>query len=326
MNTYSILIPHHNNITGLDRLLESIYQPRNNDEIFKKFLYNLTVIIVDDYSNAITVEKLFNLREKYGFLLINNYNNKGAGICRNIAFENANTDYIIFSDSDDIFTDDYYLTLLKFDKINVDILYFKPYSVYDSDMNKPANRHIKYVKYIDNYLKNSSTEKYLRFDWPAPWSKRFSLKFIKNNFIKFDDTLVANDIMFSLKSGYYAKEIFASTATYYIATSRKGSLETNVNLRNLKTRIEVGAEYHKFCDSHNIDIIFDYCFMYLFISLYKYPKLFLPLLKYYKKFGYFDNIEFVKRNMSVSIQYYFNAMIIKTFKFIKCLWAKLIRF
>ena len=93
----------------------SIIMPVFNAENFLesscKSLFNQTfkdveLICVDDGSTDNSLSKLFELKEKYGFIKIITQENQGSGKARNYGMDNANGEYIAFLDADDIFVDD----------------------------------------------------------------------------------------------------------------------------------------------------------------------------------------------------------------------------
>ena len=207
MKTYSIIIPHRNNIDGLLRLLKSIYDIDIKSSLFEEFKKNLTVYIIDDYSDKQEVEKLLDLNRNYKFTLLFNEGVRSAGACRNIGLQNCNSDYVLFSDSDDFFAPNYFDVLLNLDNNDSDIIFFSPISVLDDDISRKSDRHIFYENVVKKYLnnKNAINERILRFRWLGPWSKRFKRSFLDLNKINFDETIASNDVMFSVKSGYFAE-------------------------------------------------------------------------------------------------------------------------
>lgn len=286
MKSYSIVIPHYNNADGLKRLLGSIYDVNTNSALFKEFINNLNVIVVDDYSDNYNLKALKLLNNKYKFTIIQNYKNKSAGACRNIGLSTTNSDYVIFSDSDDFFSSDYWKIIIsQCDSRNFDIAFFPPKSVMNENIDIISNRHISYIKIIKKYF-ISKNDNELRYAWVVPWSKVFRTKFLKDYSINFDETIVSNDIMFSAKSGHFANNIYVSEQNFYISTSRDNSLEHKFNLNNIKTRIKVGLNYKNFCEKCGYK---DYPDHFLYYVFYSKPCFFLYLLKYAVKIGALDD-------------------------------------
>ena len=294
MKTYSIIIPHHNDLKGLKRLLKSIYEQDFCLE-YKEFVNNLTIVVVDDYSEKCNVESIKELNKAYDFIFIQNYKNKSAGACRNIALANVNTDYVLFSDSDDFFIKDYFKLLLKYDSNDSDILFFSPTSVFDDDLDRLSDRHFFYKNMINDYLKekDKNNENRLRYMWLGPWSKRFSLKYLKENNIHFDETIASNDVMFSVQAGYKARTIFASQEVIYCLTRRFGSLIYSYSLDILKARVDVGIRYKNYCDSIGFYKYKDHCINHLMRGMVLGFKPFMKLLYFAKRKGVFKDKKYV---------------------------------
>ena len=95
----SVIIPCYNSESIISRCLESIfYQTELPDEI----------IIIDDNSNDKTLSEIGLLKEKSPIKIktLKNDENKGPGYCRNKGWEAAESTYIAFLDSDDIWVKD----------------------------------------------------------------------------------------------------------------------------------------------------------------------------------------------------------------------------
>lgn len=243
MINVSIIIPHYNSASLLEKLLLSI--PKQKD---------IEIIVIDDKSDQ-EVEKLKELKNdnrfKHVLFLDNDTLKKGAGTCRNLGLEFAQGKWLLFADSDDFFTENFYDTIRKYFQSNYDIIYFKPTSVY-IDSNQKSTRHLLYNRLIDNYRQNQSIENEirLRYQYPVPWSKLIKSKLVYESNILFDEVIAMNDIMFSTKVGYYANKIYASDETIYCVTRSGGSLTTKMNEKVIDSRIESLIRYKRFIDQN----------------------------------------------------------------------------
>ena len=157
---FSIIIPFKGSLDLLERLKNSI--PDRND---------LEVIVEEDIHG------------------------KGAGFCRNRGMERAKGKWFIFADSDDFFTERFSEILDQYKNNNEDIIYFAPYSVYNDHLEKEAFRHQRLAMLVKRNKKDE-----LRYRFIPPWSKFFRKDFIMENDIRFEEIMVANDIMFSIWS------------------------------------------------------------------------------------------------------------------------------
>ncbi len=217
MIDFSIIIPHYNIPHSLQRLLDTI-----PDEP------NLEVIVIDDNSDKET-EALKQIIDKYSndrrIFLKNVIDNKGAGASRNIGIQHARGKWLIFADSDDTFGEDFYRIISGNKDRSEDLIFFMPYSI-NPENGEMSNRHIEFCKILEKYYDcpNKENEYVLRYQVVSPWSKLIRREMVTNNYIFFENSKVANDVVFCRKIGFYAKEIAVEKDTFYIVTERTGSL------------------------------------------------------------------------------------------------------
>lgn len=241
MYKISIIIPHYNSTELLYRLLGSI--PICN---------SIEVIVVDDNSDMYMEEykKLKTFFEHVKFIK-NISGVKGAGACRNLGLEVANGDWILFADADDFFVSDFHEKVKKYYNYTSDIIYFVPTSL-DLNTNKLSGRHIPYKTIVENYINNPNEENlnFLKYTYCVPWSKLIRRKLIIANNIKFDEVIVSNDVLFSTKIGYYAREIIAMNEIIYCVTLQPGTLTTVRTCSSHDVRTDVAIAYYKFLKEH----------------------------------------------------------------------------
>lgn len=73
--------------------------------LFNQTLKDIELICVDDGSTDNSLQKLYELKEKYGLVKIYTQKNQGSGKARNYGMDKATGEYIAFLDADDIFVD-----------------------------------------------------------------------------------------------------------------------------------------------------------------------------------------------------------------------------
>lgn len=234
----SIIVPHYNDFERLLRLLESI--PNEN---------NIEILIIDDNSES-TKFDIKNIKKKYhdkNIVVLKNYKDKrGAGACRNIGIENATGKWILFADSDDFFTNNFFKVVKKYFKSDYQIVFFYPTS-FDEISRKVSDRHIPYVRILENnlQLKSKSTLE-LKYNFHVPWSKLYQKKFINEYNISFEESIAANDVLFSIYSGFYLKNFSIDNKEIYVVTKNKGSLTQNTNIEIHRARIKTTIERELF--------------------------------------------------------------------------------
>lgn len=237
---FSIIIPHYNSSETLLRLMKSI--PRRND---------LEIIVIDDKSSSEHIEKIKKNKEIKDIIFLENITDKkGAGTCRNIGIENSKGKWLIFADSDDFFVENFNDILDKYLFNTEDIIYFKTRSCYSDDIYKQATRNIVFNRLLNNYLENEKNEESklddIRYRFVVPWSKMFKTDFVRKNRLEYDEVIASNDVMFSIKSGYYAKKIKISKEYIYCVTVNKGSLTKNLSEKIFQARFETSKKHNEF--------------------------------------------------------------------------------
>ncbi|EHR5462504.1 TPA: glycosyltransferase family 2 protein [Vibrio parahaemolyticus] len=240
----SIIIPHYKCESGLKKLLDSIFQTLEVDE-----LNELDVIVIDD--NSMTQETFSHFSRKYGNVsfLRNHSVISGAGSARNVGLEKAVGEYVLFADSDDFFKNDW-LRVVKLEiRKKTDIVYFPPMS--EKDNGEASDRHKRYCKLVENFTCYGDDS--IRYRFHVPWSKLISRSLISKNKIYFDEVIASNDVMFSLKVGTTAKSISCSDYTIYSVVEREGSLTSSQDLEKEISRLYVLVRYNSMLKSlrHN---------------------------------------------------------------------------
>lgn len=238
MINLSIIIPHYNDFDRLCRLLDSI--PNNK---------NIEILIIDDNSDSNQFDNEI-LIKKYHYknvtVLINYKDNRGAGVCRNIGIDNAIGKWVLFADSDDFFTDNFYDLVNQYFKTNFEIVFFFPTSL-DEIMGGTSDRHKSYADILKKNLRNQ--RKWildLKYNFHVPWSKLFQRSFIINNNIRFEESLASNDVLFSTYSGFYLKDYYINENPIYVVTKNKGSLTQNTSIEIHKARLKTTIKREKF--------------------------------------------------------------------------------
>ena len=115
----SILIPCFNEVNSINKILNKVLINLQNYD-----LLNYEIIIVDDYSNDGTREKLKDLDKKEKIKLIFHEKNKGKGAAIRTGIDNISGDILIIQDADlEYDPSDYNKLLLPFFETDADIVY-----------------------------------------------------------------------------------------------------------------------------------------------------------------------------------------------------------
>jgi glycosyltransferase involved in cell wall biosynthesis len=147
---------------------------------------------------------------------------KGAGYARNVGLTKAIGKWILFADADDYFTSGFLEYVDKYVDSNYDLIYFGMSGV---NVKKRQENSCckKYNKLMKDAIHKKKYDAY-KYTVYSPCGKIIKLSLIKENNIQFDEIMVANDLMFSIKTGYYAGNIFFDEYKIYTYEIRLSSV------------------------------------------------------------------------------------------------------
>lgn len=242
---YSIIIPHYDIPDLLVRCLHSI--PVRPD---------VQVIVVDDCS--LCADKF---RWKYPELtrpyleFYTTLEHGSAGRARNVGLNHAKGRWLVFADADDFFVDSLENIFDKYVEEDTDIIYFNIRRVFSDNISMPSNRSI----YIDNLFeqyKIDGNEERFRISYFPPWGKFFKRHLIEENNIRFDETLYANDMYFTVSAGCKAESVLIIDSPLYVVTERDGSLVSNYGKKDeeLAIRANVAFRTQYLLQEHGYDL------------------------------------------------------------------------
>lgn len=234
MINYSIIIPHKNIPDLLQRCLDSI--PSRED---------VQIIVVDDNSDPQIVNfDNFPGKDNPQVELYFTKEGKGAGYARNVGLQHARGKWILFSDADDFFTENIGYLLDKYLNSDFEIIYFKITSV-DCKTRKPSKRGDIVNNTIQRAI-DTNNEDVLKFQRLEPWGKFISHQLIQNNHIVFDETIAANDLMFSVVSASLAVSVSVEKMPLYCLTARYGSLAHTISIDVCNAKYDVVLNVNDF--------------------------------------------------------------------------------
>ena len=240
---YSIIIPHKNIPELLQRCLDSI--PKRDD---------IQIIVVDDNSDPdkINFEAFPGLHDSCVEVIFTK-EGKGAGYARNIGLSKATGNWLLFADADDFFNDNFLDILEKYKESCYDLINFGALCV-DSYTGLENEKGIQYTVTLNNAIKENNLDryKYTANAAMAPWAKMIKHALIIENNIFFDETMVANDRFFSVKTFFYSNNTCFNEQKIYIRELRGGSLITLRTKEAQYTRFSVFIRINAFFDNNNL--------------------------------------------------------------------------
>ncbi|WP_412458344.1 glycosyltransferase [Salinivibrio kushneri] len=205
------------------------------------------VIIIDD-SGKENVNDAVDSNQSN--LLVKRFeSNRGAGAARNIGLDLASRDYVTFVDADDEVDEKILRTFLheiESMSSSYDIYFFSPQS-HKVDGSE-GSRSVRYSRLVKSYISDGCDA--IRYKFHVPWSKIYRRKFIKQNCLSFDEVSASNDVMFSLKTGIHAKDIFVSERTFYSVKEHNSGLTVEDSIPRLLDRLGVVIRYNEELGKH----------------------------------------------------------------------------
>lgn len=261
MYTYSVIIPHKNSPQLLQRCLDSI--PRRDE---------VQIIVVDDNSDLEKVDfEHFPGKDDSSVEVYFDKSGRGAGHARNVGLEHAKGKWLVFADADDYFYPNAFSVIdRKISEENYDIIYFYCNSR-DGETGELVSDRLPDIKRgIDN-----SDYDLLRYKSYVPWGKVVRSELVELHHIRFEEIEASNDIMFSIKVGYYSSKVGTISDCLYCCTRNSSSLFFLPSNSRIKTRISAGRRINVFMGKHGIEGYRYDTIKYVFYFFPKHPLLFL---------------------------------------------------
>ena len=227
----------------LERLLATI--PVRND---------LQVIVVDDCST----ESIDALKAKYpSFAWYTTDFNGGAGKARNLGLEKAVGKWVLFADADDYFTEELNRMLDDYIGKDFDMVYFNV-DIRDSN-GRDCLKMSRFFKVREKILYKNDVER-IRYRLTYPWAKLYSRRMIESNGLRFQESVISNDVMFSTQCDYYSSRIHIDTRLFYTHIKRANSVSENKTRGNLLIKYDIHCQRYSFLKTHGcrIDNLVDY--------------------------------------------------------------------
>lgn len=193
MPKFSVIIPIYNAEKYLESCLDSLIQQNYTD---------FELILVNDCS----LDSSYSICKKYAkdnknIILINQEKNLGVSAARNRGIEIAKGSYILFVDSDDFVTSNYFETIDKIisnNKAELFVIGNYDYFVYSDGSTSTALGKMNCN--VSSQMKNAWNKLFLETFYASPWNKVFLKSILINFNIRFDlDCVCYEDYLFNIE-------------------------------------------------------------------------------------------------------------------------------
>ena len=219
----SIIVPVYNAEKTIERCLDSILKQ------ITTFKYE--IIVIDDGSTDKSLKKL---EEYKRFVTIIKETNGGPGKARNIGIRKAQAPFLLFVDSDDLFSSDFVEYFMNLEQ-NFDLLF--------TDV-KNTGGVVSYTSVSPNdklgiFKANFGIGKYTIH--PGIAGKFFRSQFVQDNQIRFNEKLsFAEDILFNFSALTKAKNVLLDDKEFYYVNGTHSLMYYNE--KNLTGQLEFVEE------------------------------------------------------------------------------------
>jgi len=224
----SVIIPYYNSRASLSKLLSSI--PEHDW---------LEVIVVNDHSDSI--EDIIS-KHKRSITFMQLKGHRWAGAARNLGLQKSVGQFILFADADDCFLEGAFDKVYNYCHKSNDLVFFTPTSRKES--GESSTRHLSYKQLILDFIETGKDA--IKYRFHVPWSKLVSRKLIVDNNILFDEVIASNDVNFSLKCSYFAKNIAVTTDEIYCVVESDQSLTKQLSEEVIDSRFDALSRYNDF--------------------------------------------------------------------------------
>ena len=227
----SIIIPIYNVAPYVEACLQSV---------FNQTYQNIEVLLVDDCGTDNSMDIVTNLIKGYDgnfeIKILHHPQNKGLSAARNTGIKAASGEYIYFLDSDDTIPHDAINNLAKkvSEHPNVSFVIGNIQTIGYKTYHYP----LLSKEYINN--NNDIMADYLQFKWNVmACNKLINKKFFILHNLYFTEGIYHEDLDFSFKLAYYAKDMACCYDITYYYLIRQNSITTQKKLKNFIDNLHI---------------------------------------------------------------------------------------
>lgn len=247
---FSIIIPVYNSAPFLEKCLDSLLNQEYKD---------YEIIVIDDGSTDGSYSIGLSYQQKYHNIHVLHQNNSGPSAARNKGLSMAQGEYILFVDSDDSVSEDYFLNLDLAVKTRPDVIFFGSYHLNENVNPKkifPAKEVFGKQDIVTFFTDNLNSG-----DTHSCTNKAFLNEIITKNKIVFPiNTVVEEDLLFVLRFIDSSSHLISLSEILYKYNRRQsGSVTTKYNPIKFESKLKAYNEemlYAKRWQSNKLEVYF----------------------------------------------------------------------
>ncbi len=261
----SIIIPAYNSSKYIKRCLDSILVEQSS---------NYEIICVNDGS----IDQTLPILESYisPKIKVISQKNSGVSVARNTGLKHAIGEYVLFIDSDDFLSPNWYKLITETIKNDNN-----PDAVFFSKNTQHQIQKALMPQYICGIGDVNS--------FSTVWSKVYKMDVIKKHHIYFDQEVInGEDMLFNLKFNFNSKDIILDKGNFYNYCSSPNSATRNFNIRYIQSDIEFQQKLQTIINQYGREYAYikDLCTINAWIALFHH-------YSYVKKFNFSEIKDFV---------------------------------
>lgn len=243
MKKISFVIPAYNVEEHISKCLNSILSQSLDESVYE-------VLVINDGSTDATGDIVNEYIKKFKNIKLINQENKGLAETRNVGVRRSIGRYIWFVDSDDYIVENCTIDLLKFSEDNdLDMLLVAPAARVTEDFQKDWEKNfpLEIVKGKD-YLACGAID-------VGVWAYVFKRSFVEENKLHFLSGYYFEDVEFTPRAIFYAKNIGLLNFSVYHYIQRDQSIMHTFSPSRLSHYINVAKAIEKFRKINRDDIV-----------------------------------------------------------------------
>lgn len=248
----SIIVPVYNTEKYLKDCLDSVIQSAD---------VPYEIICINDGSLDNSLSILENYQKKYNFIHIISQANAGLSVARNTGIQNAQGEYIIFLDSDDMLSQNAIMEISKIlKKENPEILAYDADCIYETEYLKTTQFKDEYYHRKCSHGSNKKgqdmfCEMIENNDFcDSAWLMAIQRKWLVENQIFFKSGMIYEDCLFSFQCYMQSKKVSHINKRLVIYRIRENSIMQSLpTFKYIESRLEIYCKILKFLMENSCD-------------------------------------------------------------------------
>lgn len=201
----TVIIPVYNAENTIVRCLDSLCVTNMSEDV--------TIVCIDDGSTDRSVEIIDRYKQSTKLnIILKSQSNKGAAAARNYGIRSCNTQFVMFLDADDTYSD-YHIDVMINEIENNDLVICGINRIKKGVDNKRNIKKMRFISKRDIFDNYSQIKDYGIVNYPC--NKLYKLDIILENKLYFNESLeVGEDFIFNLNYFNYINSLLITDKTY----------------------------------------------------------------------------------------------------------------